>query len=155
MKKFIYLSAFFIMGFVFLQSSMKAQVERGDRKSQLESQKIAFITKKLDLSVVEAQKFWPVYNEFEKKREEIHKSRRQMMKKIKEEESKLSDNELLKISDEYINLQVKEGELISEYHQKFKEVLSGKKMIAYYQSEEQFKMWLLREMRNKPVQKNP
>jgi hypothetical protein len=155
MKKFIYLSVLLIMGLVLQESAMKAQPERGDRKSQLEIQKIAFITKKLDLSVVEAQKFWPVYNEFEKKREEIHKSRRQMMKKIKEEESKLSDDELMKISDEYISLQIKEGELISEYHQKFKQVLPGKKMIAYYQSEEQFKMWLLREMRNKPVQKNP
>lgn len=34
-----------------------------EHKAQLESFRIHFITKKLDLSPAEAEKFWPVYNE--------------------------------------------------------------------------------------------
>ncbi len=43
---------------------LHAQVESENRKEQVEKIVIAYITKKLDLTVDEAQQFWPVYNKF-------------------------------------------------------------------------------------------
>jgi len=38
---------------------------------KLNAYKIAFFTKKMDLSSQEAEKFWPLYNEFQDKRSRI------------------------------------------------------------------------------------
>ena len=54
MKRFILYTFFILSGF-----SMQAQ--NGNR---LEALKIAYITKKMDLSPEEAQKFWPIYNQY-------------------------------------------------------------------------------------------
>ena len=37
------------------------------KKEKMEAMRVGFITQKLDLTSEEAQKFWPVYNEFQKK----------------------------------------------------------------------------------------
>ncbi|MBP7939889.1 MAG: hypothetical protein KAZ20_02005 [Sediminibacterium sp.] len=50
-----------------------------EHRAQLESFKIQFITKKLDLTPAEAEKFWPVYNE---QKEASHK----VMQEKKEDE---------------------------------------------------------------------
>ncbi len=38
-----------------------------ERKEQIESHKIAYLTTKLSLTPNEAEKFWPLYNEFSRK----------------------------------------------------------------------------------------
>ena len=47
-------------------SSLFAQPEK--KKEDIKAMKIGFITNELNLTPDEAQKFWPVYNEFQKKR---------------------------------------------------------------------------------------
>ena len=46
-----------------------------DKKDQIKSLKIAFITTELDLTSDEAVKFWPVFNAFEDKQQEIRKQK--------------------------------------------------------------------------------
>ena len=41
-----------------------AQVRERPREGALEAMKIAFITKRLNLSPEEAQRFWPIYNQY-------------------------------------------------------------------------------------------
>lgn len=38
--------------------------DKGNRGEKIEQQRIAFITTELDLTVEEAQNFWPLYNEY-------------------------------------------------------------------------------------------
>ena len=58
MKKFLY-----IFIFLFLSNYLcVAQTE--SRSEKIEALKIAFITKELNLSPEEAQRFWPVYNNY-------------------------------------------------------------------------------------------
>ena len=53
--------------------SIHAQPE-GNNENALESLKIAFLTKQLNLTPEEAQKFWPVYNQYT---QELRKMRRE------------------------------------------------------------------------------
>jgi hypothetical protein len=135
--------------FMFNVVNLYAQDDENSKRAQLESQKVSFITRMLNLSVAEAQKFWPVYNEYQQKNQEIIKKRRELFAKLRINKNQLSDDELTKISDQYIQLQIDEAKLASEYHTKFKEVLSISKVVAYYRAEEQFKIWLLNEVRKK------
>lgn len=60
---------FTILLVLFLSTSLYAQ--RGGRidREQLEAAKIAFITTRLDLTPSQAEKFWPIFNEFSNQRE--------------------------------------------------------------------------------------
>lgn len=66
MKKF-----YLIVSFVCLAAIASAQdapaPDMSEKKQQdIEALKVAFISKELDLTPDEAQKFWPVYNQYEK-----------------------------------------------------------------------------------------
>ena len=79
MKTIFTLVAFF---FVFAQTSV-AQEGQGNEK--IEQLKIAFITKHLKLTTEEAQKFWPVYNQYEAEKKQVRQSTIGSIKELKED----------------------------------------------------------------------
>lgn len=50
------------------------------KKEKIKALKIAFITKQLELTADEAQKFWPIYNSYDKQMSEIHHTEREVLK---------------------------------------------------------------------------
>ena len=50
-----------------LSASVFGQKQNNSKpnREKIKAMKVGFITEKLDLTTAEAQKFWPVYNEFE------------------------------------------------------------------------------------------
>ncbi len=120
-----------------------------EKREKLRSEKIAFISNKLDLTVEEAQTFWPLYNEFEKKMDELLEKRRNLMCSFSDKEAFFSNQEVEKMSDELINLEVQQAQLQQEYHARFKKILPIKKVVRFYQSENQFKNHLLKKLGKK------
>jgi len=118
-----------------------------DRKEKIKAQKIAFITQSLDLSVSEAQLFWPVYNEYHKKIEKIICDERKLFKFDKIET--LTDKEIEAISDKYIDSEVQQADLLKEYHAKLKNVMSPKKILQLYIAEKEFHKKLIKDLKNK------
>ena len=54
------------MVFLILVFSKEVSAQEGG-KERIRAYKTAYITQELDLSSSEAEKFWPVYNEYDKK----------------------------------------------------------------------------------------
>ena len=123
---------------------MLGQNHKMDKKRErIEVQKIAFITKQLDLTPEEAQKFWPVYNQFSDARKQLHKQHKENRKDI----NNLSDSEIEQVIDNHIILDQKELDIKKKYHTEFKKVLSNKKIAKLYHSEDQFKRELLKRIK--------
>ncbi len=119
-------------------------------KEKIKALKIAHITSKLDLSSEEAQKFWPIYNEFEAKMDALRAEKRALRKKGKKAEpTELSDAELEKIVDNHLEIEQKELDVKKVYHTKFKAILPIQKVAKLYKSEHSFKKELLKKMRVK------
>lgn len=116
------------------------------KKGKVESMRIGFLTQKLDLTPEEAQKFWPVHNEFKKKREELHKINKEEKKKVKEDNDELSDKQIETMVDDEMVFRQKNLDLEKEYHSKFKSVLPIKKVAKLYRAEEQFSHHLLEQI---------
>jgi hypothetical protein len=117
------------------------------KKEQIKAQKIAFITSQLNLTPQEAEKFWPVYNESEVKKEEIKK---EFMKSEEIEDidiEKLTDEEATKIADDQIIMAQRLLDLQKEYHIKYKSILPIKKIVKLYQAEKEFRHVLLQRIR--------
>jgi Glu-tRNA(Gln) amidotransferase subunit E-like FAD-binding protein len=120
-------------------------------KEKIKAFKTAFITEKLDLSQTEAQKFWPIYNEFEKKLENLRqRERTEINEKIKNKGlENLSEAEANKLINTAIS--IKEDELA--YHKalinNLRGVLPPQKILKLKRTEEQFKRMLLERLKNR------
>lgn len=123
--------------------------------SRIEAEKIAFFTKRLDLSPEEAREFWPVYNDYVSRKNKITQDRNALMRYVNQNAANLSDNELSESGDQIIAFIIEEAELSAKYHKKFKEILPPGKVISIYQTEAQFKKILLEQLRNKRSGQTP
>ena len=115
---------------------------------KLNNYKIGFFTKKLNLSSEEAEKFWPVYNEYQGQRNLIQLEKLKLNRNFNLNESTLSDNQLEEMGDKYVDCMVQESALAVTFHNKLKEVLPPVKVIRYYQAENQYKVQLLKELQS-------
>lgn len=140
--------------FAFLASGLSAQtggstkgktdsVKTASGSERVQALKVAYITKALDLTSAEAEKFWPIYNEYQDKREVVRKQLQADYKIIREQADKLSPEELIRLGDEAVALKAKDAELVSEMHEKLKKVLPPKKLAQLYVAEDDFKKVLI------------
>ncbi len=118
-------------------------------RQRIESLKIAFITKKLNLSPEEAQRFWPVYNQFNTEMESNKRDSKLIRKAMGDEFATMSDPEIEKFTDEIIAQRRKEVEITEKYYAQFKKVLPIRKVALLYKSEREFRRQLLDEVRNR------
>ena len=124
------------------------QDELEGRLEKFKSRKIAFITEQLKLTPKEAEVFWPVYNEFDDKRQQINLERIKLAKHYNNISGTISEKEASEMADKYVDLQKQEALLTEEYNKKFKTVLPASKVLKFYQAEVQFKRELLKSLRS-------
>ncbi|MDZ4845469.1 MAG: hypothetical protein SH857_07970 [Chitinophagales bacterium] len=116
-----------------------------EKKEQIEMMRIAFITQKLALTREEAQKFWPVYNEYRDALDAMRKERQETYKKYKADFETFTDKEYTEYADNEIISRQRELDLMKKYHVEFKGVLPIKKVALLYRAENEFKKSLLKE----------
>lgn len=130
MKK-IYL----IIAFAFIAGFAKAQEDVPSEKQQqnIEALKVAFISKELALTPEEAQKFWPVYNQYSK---ELNNTLR-------------DEKDVLVRDEKVLNLR-------KSYKDQFSKVLGQERMNRVFNSEGRFRQLLIKaNMRNQNKQNKP
>ena len=113
---------------------------------KLNNYKIGFFTKRLNFTSEEAEKFWPVYNEYQDQRNMIQLEKIKLIRNFNQNEGTLSNDQLAEIGDKLVNSIVQESALAVTFHKKLKEVLPPAKVIRYYQAENQYKAQLLNEL---------
>jgi hypothetical protein len=141
---------------VFFSTSILAQEKRERNPEMFEkikAEKISYFTDKLNLTPAEAQAFWPVYNEFEKKRFDIHRQIHDFERMHDEDIAKLSGAEIEKMTSNYIGSFEKEAVLLKEYNKRFQKILSNKKVLLLYRTENEFRSHLIREFRKNQKEK--
>jgi hypothetical protein len=113
---------------------------------RLNAFKIAFFTRRLNFSSREAERFWPVYNEYQKQKSILQVERNSIIRSFNQNENKLNDNQLTALGDRLIGTIIQENALAVEFHNKLKEILPPAKVIRFYQVENQYKTQLLNEL---------
>src|SRR5688572_21553358 len=102
--------------------------------NRLEAYKIAFLTKKLNLTTAEAQKFWPIYNKYEAELRSARREGRASKKEIETEEKILN--------------------IRKKYNGEFEKALPKEKVNELFKSEREFGNSVQREMMERRNQKN-
>ncbi|MCK9254378.1 MAG: hypothetical protein GX793_05270 [Bacteroidales bacterium] len=110
---------------------------------KMHSEKIAFLSSEIDLSVSEAQQFWPIYNEFNEELDKLFNSEREINRELKINLPNLSDKEISDKLNKLIQIKIDRADLESKYHKKFCEVLPIDKVAMLYKSDREFRKHLL------------
>ena len=123
------------------------------KKEQIKALKVAFITDELSLTPDEATKFWPLFNAFEDKQQEIKKQ------KLKGYLDRMDDDSFDKLSEKdaetmLAQMESTEDELYQlkkKFVASLKGVISPIKILKLKKAEENFNRKLLQQYRDKKI----
>lgn len=146
MKKLILIN-FLLLFTLFMVNAQDMGKPASEMYEKIKAQKISFFTEKLSLTPAEAQVFWPVYNEFEKRRFDIQRQKHDFERMPDDKYDQLSDSEIEKLTGNYIDSFEKEAMLLKEYNKQFLKVLPKRKVLLLYRTENEFRGHLIREYR--------
>jgi hypothetical protein len=140
MKKLSLLMAMFLLiGVGSSTAQKKDKVEIKAQKEEMEAKKVAFITEKLELQPVEAEKFWAIYHEKEEKQKEIRKEFRSAKPEKDQKVDDMTDAEVTVLLNKGFELKEKNLALDKEYNQKFIDVIGVKKTAKLYHVRNEFR----------------
>lgn len=126
---------------------------QGERGEKLELLKRTFISERLQLTVSEAEKFWPLFNEMETRRKEI---KRQIQEQEKRLEGGGASEKLLNEVIEVISSKRKEeADLERDLVKSSIPILGAEKASRLVGLEEEFKKKLMDELRERRSQGAP
>lgn len=120
----------------------------GPYKEKVDALKVGFITKKLDLSSEEAQKFWPVYNKYHEQLEKNRSGMKEVLGEHLGNLDKMTSAEADKALLEMQAMRSQELEILKLYTQEFKKILPAQKVVKLFIAEHEFKRELLRQLKN-------
>jgi hypothetical protein len=128
------------------QGQGMGQGQGQDDNDRLTAYKIAFFTQRLDLSPAEAEKFWPLYNDFSARKSKLQADRLSLMRYAAQNEANMSNEELASTADKLSRTFSDEATMVATFSNDLKKVLPPAKVIRLYQIETQYKQQLLREL---------
>ncbi len=113
---------------------------------EFEKNKQEFIVQQAGLTTQEADMFFPINSELQKKKMDLHRQHQENMKHTKES-SNISDEEYQKIIENNIDLKMKEAELDKQYSDRFNKLMSPQKLFKAQEAERTFMQEELRKYR--------
>lgn len=138
--------------FCLLIASMQLMAQKNGGhilREKIRSQKVAYLSSKLELTEDEAVKFWPIYNQYEKDQELIRQNLAQdaVLRNMTEAEA---DQNL----HAFIEYKEKELEIEKKYIAKFKSILSSKKILKVFYYDKEFRKELAEVVKKRVDKRN-
>lgn len=129
-----------------------AQAQNNER---IKAFKTAYITEQLNLNSAEAEKFWPIYNEFESRMQELRRQeRKEIHQKLRTGFDTMSDREAEALIEKAMQIRAQEFQLGNELYSKLRGVVSAKKIIKLKIVEDDFKRRLLERIKKRKGNNN-
>lgn len=148
MKRYALLLILGLCTGLFAQNS-KNKDEHAQRWEEMKAKRAAFYTERIGLTADEAQIFWPVYNELQDKKGQLHRQMSAQFRNAKKNDKGERIIDFAKATDDMMNLRVQETALEKRYHEKFKKLLSPEKLFKYYNAEHNWANMLLKDIENR------
>jgi hypothetical protein len=124
---------------------------KGQRLGQLENAKIAFITNRVSLNQEQAQKFWPLYNEFSARRRELNRNGRLLRRDATDG---MTDQQIRDNFNQAFAMRQQELNLEKEYFDKFQKAISLRQVAQLFQAERDFTKEVIKRVADRPARPN-
>lgn len=142
MKHLYLINVLFLWSLLASPSPGHAQKQQNDpqTKDKVRAAEIAYLSQKLDLTPEEAQKFWPLYNQYSREVELLIIERRANKQKVAKES--LQDDKELRYEQRMLDIR-------SRYNKEFLKVLPPNKAGSVFRSEREFRGQLIRSLKER------
>lgn len=132
--------------FLSIGISMQAQDKKkpGFSKEEFRARQESYLTEKTELTKEEAAKFFPIYFELQDRKKAINDEGWRQIRKGKD--PKTTESEYEQIVDNIVKARIEADKLDLEYLQKFKKILSAKKIYKLQRAEMKFHRDILKIM---------
>lgn len=127
---------------IYCSACFSLQAQQGN--SRVEALRADFISKRLELSSAEADKFWPIYNEYTDKVQAVKKNLKLAYRKRSEPLSDTDAEDLYKLE---MQSRQAEADLHRQYSERLKVIIGAKKMVRLRIAEDDFKRELIKTIR--------
>ncbi|MCB0507818.1 MAG: hypothetical protein R2739_03590 [Chitinophagales bacterium] len=111
---------------------------------KIEAIKIAFITKRLQLTTDEAKTFWPIYNQYEAEKRQVRESTLDKIQDTKTD-GDFSNADAEQAITKYIEFKAKDLDLTKKYVAEFRKIIPATKIAKLVTAEEHFKKMLAKQ----------
>ncbi|AEW85206.1 sensor of ECF-type sigma factor [Flavobacterium columnare NBRC 100251 = ATCC 23463] len=147
MKKIIILLIFILNQTTFGQG-------REEKIEKIKALRVAFISDRLNLTPEEAQKFWPIFNQFDDKHFELQKQKKKLIHQLNTEEiNSLSDKEIQNLMDQEEKTENEIRQNKQALVKNLQGIITNQKIIQLKQIEIEFKQKLLNQIKEKKQRK--
>jgi Spy/CpxP family protein refolding chaperone len=119
-----------------------------ERMEEIKAQKSAYLTTKLELSAEEAQRFWPIYNEYDAQQETLRREMREMHHSTRDM-SAMTEAQASALIEKALANRQKELELERTYAEKFKKSIGAVKTVRLHKAERDFHREVLRRFKER------
>lgn len=140
---FIWIATFVLLSDIGVSSAQQPPSE--DPVEKIKAIQIQYLAKKLDLTADEAQKFWPVYNNYTHEVEQLIAERRQ-----KRDQDKIAtdnaDDAARRNMDKELKYEKRMLDIRSRYSTEFQRVLPGRKAGMVFKSEREFRTIMINHL---------
>jgi hypothetical protein len=127
------------------------QVQDPKVKEKISAIHIAYITEQLGLTPAEAEKFWPIYNEFSSKRKDLRKQLRQERKNPDPNKTQeQNDQELVEL---HLKVKQQELDLEKDYSSRLLKVISAQKLRTLPEAERRFRQMIIEQIQRRQMQR--
>lgn len=148
--KSLTMNKLFYILFFCLYSLVGFSQDREDKIEKIKALRVAYITERLQLKPEEAEKFWPLFNSFDNKQMELHKQKRQIMHKLRPENtSNLTEKETTQLMEEDEKIEFEMMQNKRTLAKSLQGVIPNQKILMLRQIEIEFKEKLLEKMKNR------
>lgn len=129
--------------------------QTGSKPNRVHQAKVQFFNNKLNLSPSESKKFWPVYNDYQSRKNKLTGEKRNLIQYFNENKQNMSGDEIEQSLSRYIAIEKEISQLLEEYNNKFKQILPDEKVLQIYITEVQFRNYLLQKLRTSKSEMKP
>jgi len=119
---------------------------------KIESARIALITERLELTPDQAEKFWPLYREYNLQRRQIRAEFRNTRQSV--DIQNLSEEQSKELMQKAMELKQQELNLEKKYAERMTQVISTQQMLRLRNAEKEFQQRLLQRIQQQRLQQD-
>lgn len=141
MKQFVFISIFALL-------TVSTFAQKGEKHERIEALRTAYLTQELEMSSEDAQRFWPIYNSYDKEAHELKKLERKVKDIYKSDEDLTEDvarETLEDLKRYYKQSEVLKNKLIDDLLAEFDPIF----VLKFKKADYKFRLELLKKYRNK------
>jgi hypothetical protein len=120
-----------------------------ERLQEIKAQKSAYLTQKMNLTPEEAQRFWPVYNQYDEEQETARREHMRYMRTMRQKEGQLTEKEANEMLDRQLAMHEKDLQIRKKYDPQLRKAIGAQKLVQLLKAERDFHREVMKRFRDR------